>query len=335
MNRLIPLAAAVCGLCASPAAPALHISEPPTVFYGRVFQRGPSQEFVLTQGELTWVLRSTAHGSREYRLSTKLESLGGGRFSYRLTVPHQALAYDLSVAAKAVPLPAAGSRLEHIAVTVNGQPATIVAPAVDSLTAQQSTRAATYRVDLQIGGDFVDSDGDGVPDWWEDQNGWDKWDPSDGSKTSTLPTRPTPPVAKEQEAMTFSRWRELHFPSLNEELNAFAQHDPDEDGISNLLEYAFNLSPIAVDDLSARRALPSMSSVDGRIQLTFYKRTDASDLLYVVEVSEDLIHWRAGSDAVEAPDAGSRADGAVAFRVRSEATDPRLQFMRVRVERAP
>jgi hypothetical protein len=78
-----------------------------------------------------------------------------------------------------------------------------------------------------------------------------------------------------------------------------------------------------------------MSSVEGEIQLTFYKRTDASDLLYLVELSEDLIHWRAGHDAVEAADAGARADGAVAFRVRSETTDPTLQFMRVRVERAP
>src|SRR5262245_34234505 len=166
------------------AATALHIPEPGTVIYGRVFQVSGNREFLLTEGDLVWTIRNVSQGGREYTLRTKLQALGEGRFSYRLSVPHQVLAYDLAVADKAVPLTAAGLRLQHVRITVNGRPVALVAPAVDTITAQQATRAATYHIDLQVSENAADSDGDGLPDWWEDQNGFDKWDPADGPNNS-------------------------------------------------------------------------------------------------------------------------------------------------------
>ncbi|MES2571151.1 MAG: cadherin-like domain-containing protein [Verrucomicrobiota bacterium] len=39
---------------------------------------------------------------------------------------------------------------------------------------EQLQRAATHRLDLEISQPFIDSDGDGMPDWWEELHGFDK-----------------------------------------------------------------------------------------------------------------------------------------------------------------
>src|SRR5262245_1739484 len=83
---------------------AARISEPGTTFYGRVVTRAGDREFPITAGELKWIVASPNEAGREYTLTTSLEPLGGGRFSCRLTVPHQALAFDLTMTGNNVPL---------------------------------------------------------------------------------------------------------------------------------------------------------------------------------------------------------------------------------------
>src|SRR5258708_20841030 len=78
------------------------ISEPDTVFYGRIINRTTAEEYLLTQGTLTWVV-SRPDGN-QVTLTAALQPLNNGLYSYRLAVPHEALAYGLTVSSAAVPL---------------------------------------------------------------------------------------------------------------------------------------------------------------------------------------------------------------------------------------
>jgi hypothetical protein len=67
--------------------------------------------------------------------------------------------------------------------------------------------------------------------------------------------------------------------------------DPDQDGIPNLLEYAFNLNPLAAD----RTGLPVVGTIaaDGGLYLTitYTQLILSGDLAYTVEASTDMVAW--------------------------------------------
>src|SRR4051794_38658178 len=56
------------------------ISEPGTVFYGRIVNRMSGQEYLLTNGHLVWII-GRADGS-QITLAANLAALRGGDFSY-------------------------------------------------------------------------------------------------------------------------------------------------------------------------------------------------------------------------------------------------------------
>ncbi len=67
--------------------------------------------------------------------------------------------------------------------------------------------------------------------------------------------------------------------------------DPDHDGISNLLEYAFGMDPTHADVSN----LPVMSLQNGYMTISFVQRVAPTDLTYTVEVSSDMSTWNSGS----------------------------------------
>src|SRR5262249_45841142 len=90
-------------------------------------------------------------------------------------------------------------------------------------------------------------------------------------------------------------WRIANFGNPNDLAASGDAADPDGDGISNLLEYAFGLDPLAVSSNGA----PSASIVDvsgtNYLAMTFRRATNATDCTFTAMVADDLFHWQAGS----------------------------------------
>jgi hypothetical protein len=144
---------------------AAQIIEPDTIFYGQVINRTTAQIDLLTSGKLTWTVARP--DGQQITVKTVLAPLGNGRYSYRLSIPHQALTYGLAVNASQVPLSASAAACTIVSVMVDTNPASIVAPGGNSFIVGQSLRASTYRLDLELTNQLASTSGDGIPDWWK------------------------------------------------------------------------------------------------------------------------------------------------------------------------
>lgn len=98
------------------------------------------------------------------------------------------------------------------------------------------------------------------------------------------------------ELAPFMGWLATHFTpeeQSNPEVGGF-MGDPDEDNISNFLEYAFGRNPEGAN--TGELARSTIESVGGfsYAAITFQRPIAASDLQYVVQVSTDLETWNDG-----------------------------------------
>src|SRR6266487_2268484 len=118
------LAAAFAGLGGGSESRAATVSEPETIFYGRIINRLSGQTYVLQEGALTWRIRRS--NGTLVTLATELQPLKGGVYSYRLNVPHQALGLGLNSSTSVVPLSAQPTTCIHEQISVDGFPAVIL-----------------------------------------------------------------------------------------------------------------------------------------------------------------------------------------------------------------
>jgi hypothetical protein len=165
----------------------------------------------------------------------------------------------------------------------------------------------------------------------------------EGDETVTLSLNGDPAYAVSSPATAaltindkpFDAWRKSKFteaeftmPQISGELV-----DPDGDGIVNLREYAFYEEPKVAS--VAGLPVPSIDA-NGFLTLSYRRRVSAIDLLYVAEVSQDLLSWNAGpthvSELVQRDAVNPDLEMVTVRSMTSAATVPR-QFMRIRVVR--
>ncbi|HCQ39857.1 MAG TPA: hypothetical protein DIV39_11940 [Verrucomicrobiales bacterium] len=144
-------------------------------FYGKVRQVGGGGTTLLQSGQLEMTFSSASNPENRVTLQTSLQPTGTGNanpYSYLLKAP---LAY-LPAAPRLNDYLAIGEastdfRVESIAI--NGQPATLLDGSIEFYGLSFANRAERYRLDLLVTGDSNDSDGDELPDWWENLHGLD------------------------------------------------------------------------------------------------------------------------------------------------------------------
>ena len=156
-------------LLSNGAAFAEGFTDADVLFYGKVSQVGGAQAVLLQEGKLEMTFVNQKDSTNAVTLSTLLRPTGVDEskpYSYSLRVP---LKYLPDARQKASYLAIgdqhADFRLKNI--TIDGRSAVLPDGSRDLYTLNFASSATEHRLDLLVGGDETDSDGDLLPDWWE------------------------------------------------------------------------------------------------------------------------------------------------------------------------
>lgn len=132
---------------------------------------------------------------------------------------------------------------------------------------------------------------------------------------------------------TFADWQARHFvgADLMNVARSGINADPDNDGLANLLEYAFARDPQVHD---ADEAMAN-AVTDASLALGYPCRRDVVDLVYLPEVSGDLMNWQSGAAVLEPQAVGVLDTWLDWVTVRDRAklsAEAGPRFLRLRVE---
>lgn len=149
----------------APLARSEGIPEPSVVLYGQVRDNTGGLNARLTSGELIWTF-VPASGGPNVVLTTQLSNVID-QFSFVLFAPCESELLGLTTSSNALKLASPAVAYIRTNVTWNGLPLTLKNASQGSLTVNAASRGRVERLDLGLGQFAPDSDGDGLPDWWE------------------------------------------------------------------------------------------------------------------------------------------------------------------------
>ena len=136
------------------------------------------------------------------------------------------------------------------------------------------------------------------------------------------------PLMTDETSVTFASWQAQHFTGEEIRLSLIAAlvTDADEDGASNLLEYALGTDPRVSD---SNTMYVTETTPENTLLVLVIPKARA-DLQYTTEISTDLATWLSGSDHIEALNTIDNGDGTEShvFRVSVESD---ATFVRLRV----
>lgn len=141
----------------------------------------------------------------------------------------------------------------------------------------------------------------------------------------------------------FEAWRGSHFTPLELTNSSVSgdQADPDGDGLSNLLEFGFNLSPVLAGNGSGSAMSTSVQNISGSnyLAITFKRRTPALDLTYNAQTNPGTLNagdWLSNAVIVGTPVDHGDGTETVTFRDTTPVGGGSARrFMRVSVLRTP
>jgi hypothetical protein len=111
----------------------------------------------------------------------------------------------------------------------------------------------------------------------------------------------------------YENWAAAIFPVTTPATDTARTADPDGDGFSNLVEYAFVLSPL---ETSASPLAVSAPATDNPFSFSYRTRTDAPELRYRVDTSLDLVTWDQTEAQVETLKKTEQSDGSTLVTAR-------------------
>ena len=140
----------------------------------------------------------------------------------------------------------------------------------------------------------------------------------------------TPGVSETPSGENFSSWQSDNFTAaeLADPLIGGPLGDPDGDSLTNLLEYGMGLDPGSPNFDSLPESRFVMIEEESFLSLEFRRQKDLSDVVFSVEISDDLVTWRESAIVVGSPI--NNADGTETIIVRDilpvSRDEPRLMI---------
>ena len=131
----------------------------------------------------------------------------------------------------------------------------------------------------------------------DDPGNW-RASPANGGSPGALPT------------FTYSGWSSAHFNAVQQANTSLSgpNADPDGDGISNLLEYALGLDPLAAGASPVSVSLANDGTSGPYLTLTYRRSTSTSGVTFYGDTAATLPNWSAGT-AVQVGTATNNGDG--------------------------
>lgn len=287
-------------LLLTPITLSAGLSEPNLTLYGKVINTIGGSAQTLHAGELVWTI--TPPGAAAFTVPVALENLDGGNYSYRLEIPVEKLTAGAVLPDGAIEA-SSGEKTYALAVAYANEPATLAlpntTPHAGTTAYRETTRGKIERVDVMVAVQALDSDGDGIPDWWEAlyplvMNSHDASDAAQDADGDGISNYQEYLDGTDPSCFEWTKWLARHH--LTSPTRMAPDADPDRDGIPNLMEYALGTDPTTPDAALARaRSRVEVVRSGGRDYLSFTVErpgTRHCNVDYLVEISNDLVTWR-------------------------------------------